>query len=95
MAFAGLWEGLKWPDGTVLRTFTIITTNANETDGELHNRMPVIVEPQNWPAWLGEVEGAPATLLRPAGDDVLKIWPASKQVNSLRNDGAELLEAAG
>jgi putative SOS response-associated peptidase YedK len=57
--------------------------------------MPVIVEPQNWPAWLGEVEGAPATLLRPAGDDVLKIWPASKQVNSLRNDGAELLEAAG
>jgi hypothetical protein len=94
MPFAGLWEGFKWPDGTVLRTFTI-TTYANEVVGELHDRMPVILEPEDWPTWLGEVEGDPATLLRPAGDDVLKIWPVSKQVNSLRNDGAELLEAAG
>jgi len=92
MAFAGLWEGFKWPDGTVLRTFTIITTNANETGDELHNRMPAIVAPQDWPTWLGEVEGDPATLLRPAGEDVLKFWPVSKQVNSPRNNGAELLE---
>ena len=34
MAFAGLWEGFKWPDGTVTRTFTIITTNANEMMAE-------------------------------------------------------------
>ena len=45
MAFAGLWEGFKWPDGTVLRTFTIITTNANAMMAELHDRMPVILEP--------------------------------------------------
>ncbi len=60
MALAGLWEGFKWSDGTVLRTFTIITTDANETVGELHNRMPVILEQQDWPTWLGEVEGDPA-----------------------------------
>jgi hypothetical protein len=66
MPFAGLWEGFKWPDGTVLRTFTI-TTYANEVVGELHDRMPVILEPEDWPTWLGEVEGDPATLLRPAG----------------------------
>jgi putative SOS response-associated peptidase YedK len=93
MASGGLWEGFKWPDGTVLRTFTIITTNTNGTVGELHNRMPVTLEPQDWPTWLGEVEGDPATLLRPAGEDVLKVWPVSKQVNSPRNNGAELLDA--
>jgi putative SOS response-associated peptidase YedK len=92
MAFAGLWEGFKWPDGTVLRTFTIITTYANEVVGELHDRMPVILEPEDWPTWLGEVTGDPAGLLKPAGDDVLKVWPVSKQVNSPRNNGAELLE---
>ena len=95
MAFAGLWEGFKWPDGTVTRTFTIITTHANETVGELHDRMPVILEPADWPTWLGEVEGDPAGLLKPAGDDVLKVWPVSKQVNSPRNNGAELLERVG
>jgi putative SOS response-associated peptidase YedK len=95
MAFDGLWEGFKWPDGTVLRTFTIITTNANETVGQLHNSMPVILEQQDWPTWLGEVEGDPATLLRPADDHVLKVWPVSKQVNSPRNNGLELLERTG
>ena len=93
MAFAGLWEGFRWTDGTVLRTFTIITTYANEMVGELHDRMPVILEPSDWPTWLGEVEGAPAALMRPAGEDVLKVWPVSKQVNSPRNNGAALLEA--
>jgi putative SOS response-associated peptidase YedK len=45
MAFAGLWEeGFKWTDGTVQRTFTIITTNANAMMAELHDRMPVILE---------------------------------------------------
>jgi putative SOS response-associated peptidase YedK len=41
--------------------------------GELHDRMPVILEPEDWPTWLEEVEGDPTTLLRPAGDDVLKV----------------------
>jgi putative SOS response-associated peptidase YedK len=55
--------------------------------------MPVILDPVDWPTWLGEVEGGPAGLLKPTGDDVL--WPVSKQVNSPRNNGAELLEAVG
>jgi putative SOS response-associated peptidase YedK len=93
MAFAGLWEGFRWPDGAVLRTFTIITTYANEIIGELHDRMPVILEPPDWPTWLGEVEGNPVALMRPIGEDVLKVWPVGKQVNSPRNNGAELLEA--
>jgi putative SOS response-associated peptidase YedK len=54
MAFAGLWEGVKWPVGAVLRTFPIITTNTNATVGELHDRMPVILEPQDWQTRAGE-----------------------------------------
>ena len=78
MAFPGLWEGFKCSDGKVTRTFTIITTYANETVGELHDRMPVILEQKGWPTWLAEVEGDPATVLRPAGDDVLRVWPCQQ-----------------
>ena len=54
MAFAGLSEGFNWPDGTVTRTYTIVTTKPNvEMDG-LHDRMPLILEPSDWPTWLGE-----------------------------------------
>jgi len=90
MAFAGLWEVFKWPDGTATRTFTIITTNANDTMAQLHNRMPVILERQDWPVWLGEVAGDAASILRPAAEDVLKVWPVSRQVNSPKNDGADV-----
>jgi putative SOS response-associated peptidase YedK len=76
-----------------MRTFTIITTDANAMMARLHDRMPVILESHDCPTWLGEVEGDAATLLRPAADDVLKVWPVSRRVNSPRNNGAELLEA--
>jgi len=95
MAFAGLWENYKWPDGTLTRTFTIVTTNANAMMAALHDRMPVIVEQKDWLTWLGEVEGDPATLMRSADEDVLKVWPVSRKVNSPRNNGAELLERVG
>ena len=49
MAFAGLWEGFRWPDGTVERTLTIITTNANAIVCELHGGMPVILDPRIGP----------------------------------------------
>ena len=44
MVFAGLWEGWRGGDGTVMRTFTIVTTNANPVLRPLHERMPVILE---------------------------------------------------
>ena len=42
---------------------------------ELHDRVPVILAPSDWPVWLGEVEDDPTTLLRPAGDDLVRVWP--------------------
>jgi putative SOS response-associated peptidase YedK len=95
MAFAGLWEGFRWPDGSVARTFAIITTEANATMTQLHDRMPVIVEQPDWPLRLGEVEDDPARVLRPAAEDVLKVWPVSQAVNLPRHNGAVLLEAVG
>ncbi len=60
LAFAGVWEWWKAPDGELVRTFAILTTAANATMRVLHERMPVILEPDAWPLWLGET-GAPPT----------------------------------
>jgi putative SOS response-associated peptidase YedK len=58
---------------------------------ELHNRMPVILESDDWPAWLGEIEGDSASLLRPAVDGALRTSPLHRKVGSPRNNGPELL----
>jgi putative SOS response-associated peptidase YedK len=93
MVFAGLWEGWRGADGTVMRTFTIVTTNANPMLRPIHERMPVILEPVDWPAWLGEVDSDAATLLRPSGAE-LRVWRVGTAVNNVRNDSAALLEPA-
>jgi putative SOS response-associated peptidase YedK len=92
VTFAGIWEGWRAPDGEVLRTFAILTTSANGTMSQLHERMPVILEPDDWPIWLGEVEGDAPALMHPASDDVLHLWPVSRAVNSVRNNGSDLLD---
>jgi putative SOS response-associated peptidase YedK len=91
MVFAGLWEGWRGADGTVMRSFTIVTTNANTTLCPLHERMPVVLEPADWPAWLGEVEDNPAGLLRPSEAE-FRTWRVGTAVNNVRNDNAALLE---
>jgi len=93
MVFAGLWEGWRGADGTVLRTFTIVTTNANAVLRPIHERMPVILEPSDWPTWLGEVDDDPAHLLRPSSAE-LRVWRVGTAVNNVRNDNAALLEPA-
>src|SRR3954469_1970489 len=54
MALAGLWETWRSPAQETVRSFTIITTMPNELCALIHNRMPVIVPPEGWSAWLGE-----------------------------------------
>ena len=92
LAFAGLWEGWRDPAGEVLRTFTIATAAANVDMAALHDRMPVILDPDDWPVWLGEEAGEPAELLRPAPPGTVRLWPVSRAVNSVRNNGPELLD---
>jgi len=94
MAFAGLWENWRQPDGSWLRSVAIVTTTANAALAVLHDRMPVLLEPADWPAWLGET-GATADalrpLLRPCPSDALVFYPVSRAVNKVGNEGPELL----
>ena len=91
LALAAVWEGLRWPDGEITRTFAILTTTANADIAALHERTPVILEPTDWPVWLGEAEGDPAALLHSPPEGTLRFWPVSAAVNAARNNGPELI----
>ena len=71
-AFAGLWERWKAPDGEVLHSCTIITTQANELLAPVHHRMPVIVAAEDYERWL-----EPSPLPPQAVDDILVTTPAA------------------
>jgi len=97
LAFAGLWAPWKNPaDGQWLLSAAVVTTQANATVSELHNRMPVILDEEAWHLWLDpdlrEV-GLLASLLVPAPDELLELRPASPLVNNANNEGAALLLA--
>lgn len=90
-SFAGLWEGWRAPDGTIVRSFTIITTEANAGLRPIHERMPVILPPEVYTAWLDPATPADDALamLRPAPDDLLTAYRVSTRVNNVRNDDPE------
>jgi putative SOS response-associated peptidase YedK len=92
VALAALWESWRDPTGEILRTFTILTTAANDDMAWLHDRMPVIIEAADWPVWLGEDAGEYQALLRPAASGVVRLWPVSRAVNNVRNNAADLLD---
>jgi len=92
LAFGGIWEGWRSPDGAVLRTFAIVTTAANREMSTLHERMPLVLEEPAWRLWLGEENGDAAALLRPSPDGTLRAWPVSPRVNNPRNNDASLIE---
>jgi putative SOS response-associated peptidase YedK len=94
MALAGLWEGWRGEGGEVVRSYAVVTTNAVDALGHLHERMPVVLERDDWAVWLGEAPGDAGALMRPA-TTAFRVWPVSSRVNSVRNDGPELLEAVG
>ena len=78
MALAGLWETWRSPAGERVRSFTIVTTVANPLLAEIHDRMPVILAPEAWPAWLGEQAARPEqlkSLLAPYPAEDMVIWP--------------------
>jgi putative SOS response-associated peptidase YedK len=92
---AGLWEHWLGPDGSEIESCTIIVTDANELVHAIHDRMPVILQREDFAAWLDpantDAEGLLA-LLKPADPAPLTLYPVSRQVNSPRNDSPELLE---
>lgn len=103
LAFAGLWSAWREPgtEGPPLRTCAVVTTTPNELVGRVHDRMPVILAPEHWSLWLdtaaGDLEdlGELVGLLRPSPPGELTVLPVGPRVNSVRNDGPDLVEAVG
>jgi len=95
MALAGLWETWKSRvNNETIRSFTIVTTTPNEMCATVHNRMPVILPPDNWPAWLGEdpvkADELKSVLVPYAGE--MAMWPVSPRVGNVKNNDASLIE---
>ena len=95
---AGLWEMWQDPAGNELETCTILTCAPNEMMADLHDRMPVILAPDDYDAWLDvDQQDAPtaATLLKPYPADQMVAWPVSTYVNKAGNEGERCIELAG
>jgi putative SOS response-associated peptidase YedK len=101
LAMAGLYE--IWRDPTrdeddperFRWTCTVLTTTAEDAVGHIHDRMPLLVEPERYAAWLDPTLSEPEDLKRllvPAAPGRLEAYPVSTQVNNVRNNGPELLE---
>ena len=98
MSFAGLWEtwrpNREGEEKETLHTFTIITTEANDTLRELHDRMPVIVPPEKRALWLNR-DADPAELrglLAPLDSSEIEFYEVSRMVNSPKNNAPECIE---
>ncbi len=94
LAFAGLWE--RWTStetGEDIESATLITTAANEFMAALHDRMPVILDPDTADRWLAGGDDA----LGYAIDHTppLQAWPVDRRVNNARNEGEDLIRPAG
>lgn len=93
-AFAGLFE--RWEKGAEsVESCTLITTKANGVVGPVHDRMPVILKPEDYARWLAPEELRPAAitaLLAPLPDDWMTAHPVGKLVNNPRNEGPRCIE---
>jgi putative SOS response-associated peptidase YedK len=92
--FAGLWEVWHDPDGGEWRTFTILTTDANDFMRPIHDRMPVILRPESYEEWLqpGEVSAdALKPLLKPYDPGAMTAYEVSKLVNRPNADVPECI----
>ncbi|WP_072857527.1 SOS response-associated peptidase [Loktanella atrilutea] len=92
MAMAGIWQ--DWSKGDApLATCAVVTCGANAAMAPIHDRLPVILPPDDWPLWLGEAGHGAAPLMKAVADDVLTFTKVSTVVNSNRAQGPDLLTA--
>ncbi|BAT54967.1 hypothetical protein NOS3756_39420 [Nostoc sp. NIES-3756] len=92
--FAGLWEKWTNPEGEEIHSCTIVTTTANELLEPIHDRMPVILAPQDYDLWLDPQEQKPQALqhlLSPYPASEMTSYPVSTVVNSARHNSAECI----
>ena len=91
VVFAGVWQ--RWErEGEAFTTCAIVTTAANRNLSVIHHRMPLILEQEDWPLWLGETGKGAARLMQPGDDGILEYHRVDPAVNSNRASGPELIE---
>jgi putative SOS response-associated peptidase YedK len=91
-AFAGLWDRWRSPQGDVIESCTIVTTTPNSLVSDIHDRMPVILKPEDYDLWLDPAftDTASATeMLRPFDAGLMRRHPVSTRVNQVLNDDAD------
>jgi putative SOS response-associated peptidase YedK len=94
-AFAGLWEHCKPPEGEPVETCTIVTTEPNELQAKYHDRMPLILHPDDYARWVDpanqDVDDVSELLVRYPADE-MTVLAASTTVNSPKYDGPVCLK---
>jgi putative SOS response-associated peptidase YedK len=91
-AFAGIWDRWKGPSGDMIETCSILTTTPNAVTAPVHDRMPVILDPDSYDLWLdpGMTNVAAASdLLKPCDARLMRCFPVSTRVNHVANDDQE------
>jgi putative SOS response-associated peptidase YedK len=91
-AFAGLWDGWKNANGQWIKTFSILTTTPNAVTSAIHDRMPVILDPDNYDLWLDpgmQDVVAISEVLKPYDARLMRCYPVGTRVNSVSNDDLE------
>jgi putative SOS response-associated peptidase YedK len=92
-AFAGLWETWHPAQGEPVQTFTIITTDANETVARIHDRMPVVIAPEAIDTWLSGEPAEASALLAPYDGEV-NVRAVTRLMSNPRAEGPECLNDA-
>ena len=91
-AFAGLWDGWRGSSGQWVKTCSILTTTPNAVTSPVHDRMPVILDPDSFDLWLdpGMQDGTAASeLLKPYDARLMRCYPVSTRINRVANDDEE------
>jgi putative SOS response-associated peptidase YedK len=91
-AFAGIWDRWKGASGKAIETCSILTTTPNAVISPIHDRMPVILHPDNYDVWLdpGMTNvSAASELLKPYDARLMRCYPVSTRINHVANDDEE------
>ena len=91
LVMAGIWQDWE-KDDQHLTGCAIVTCAANAAMGRIHDRLPVILNPADWPLWLGEAGHGAAVLMKPCAEDALRFSRVGTQVNSNRASGPGLID---